>query len=107
MLILLVAVGLIVLGSWLLASHKEELPVTLPPLTRTLIYCGDCVGDGYWPTKTRLTISGQCSGCGGRSYVLAAKLAPMIQARTRREREIPEHSDITLQPLENEWQYEP
>jgi hypothetical protein len=36
------------------------------------IICGDCCGEGESPRKTYLDRSGNCSQCGGRSYILAS-----------------------------------
>ena len=39
------------------------------------IICGDCSGDTQRPIKTYLDLHGNCSRCGGRSYVLASSLS--------------------------------
>lgn len=39
------------------------------------IICGDCSGDQSTPVKTYLDRSGNCSHCGGRSYLLASAVA--------------------------------
>jgi hypothetical protein len=36
------------------------------------IICGDCSGDGERPLKTYLDRHGNCSQCGGHSYMLAS-----------------------------------
>jgi hypothetical protein len=36
------------------------------------IICGDCSGDGERPVKTYLDRHGNCSQCGGHSYMLAS-----------------------------------
>ena len=38
------------------------------------IICGDCAGDNPIPVKTYLDHSGNCSQCGGASYLLASSL---------------------------------
>ena len=38
------------------------------------IVCGDCSGDGISPHRTYLNRLGNCSECGGHSYVLASNL---------------------------------
>jgi hypothetical protein len=39
------------------------------------IICGDCSGDSIIPVKTYLDRSGNCSQCGGHSFLLASTLA--------------------------------
>lgn len=46
------------------------------------IICGDCSGEGRIPVKTYLDRCGNCSQCGGRSFVLAANCALRIQHLT-------------------------
>lgn len=48
--------------------------VTPRSITALMIICGDCAGDRQNPRKTLLAGNGTCGHCGGRSYVLAAKL---------------------------------
>ncbi|HXG93520.1 MAG TPA: hypothetical protein VNN73_14320 [Blastocatellia bacterium] len=38
------------------------------------IICGDCAGDSIIPVKTYIDRFGNCSQCGGRSYLLASSL---------------------------------
>jgi hypothetical protein len=38
------------------------------------IVCGDCAGYDLLPRQTYLTKDNCCSGCGGRSYALAAEV---------------------------------
>jgi len=46
------------------------------PLTMSVqIICGDCAGEGIRPNRTCLDWHGQCTQCGGRSYVLASIVA--------------------------------
>ena len=63
---------------------------TLPRVTGVRIVCGDCglrdeAADDdkktVLPRQTFMNVRGQCSRCGGRSFVLAAELAPVL-ART-------------------------
>jgi hypothetical protein len=42
-------------------------------ITSLMIICGNCAGDHQNPRKTLLTKDGNCSACGGGSYVLASK----------------------------------
>ena len=48
-------------------------------VTSQMIICGNCAGHASLPRKTFLRRDGCCSTCGGRSYVLAAKLAPRLE----------------------------
>lgn len=95
---LIFALGVIAAGWLLLMERKPDVRVSSAPLlTRTVIICGECglSPDGSaLPIKTRLTIRGLCSGCGGRSFVLASKLAPILAQRMKREREVKEYSDL-------------
>lgn len=47
--------------------------------TGVQIICGDCSGEGRIPVKTYLDRNGNCSQCGGRSYLLAANCALRMQ----------------------------
>jgi len=47
-------------------SHTDLLMVGVQ------IICGDCCGDADSPLKTYLDRKGNCSQCGGRSYILAS-----------------------------------
>lgn len=48
--------------------------------TGVQIICGDCSGESRLPVKTYLDKNGNCSQCGGQSYILAANCALRIQA---------------------------
>jgi len=50
----------------LIESHNHLVTVGVQ------IICGDCCGEGDSPRKTYLDRSGNCSQCGGRSYILAS-----------------------------------
>jgi hypothetical protein len=43
------------------------------------IICGDCSGSDDRPVKTYLDIHGNCSQCGGHSYILASNRAVYAQ----------------------------
>src|SRR5262245_18340728 len=47
------------------------------------IICGNCSGEDDRPVKTYLDRVGQCSMCGGRSYVLASAVATNMFAAGR------------------------
>jgi hypothetical protein len=52
--------------------------------THVQIVCGNCGGDDLVPRKTLLCEDGRCSHCGGRSYIPAARLEPIIAERIKR-----------------------
>jgi hypothetical protein len=88
-----------------------EMPLRQPPkLTAIRILCGDCANrwdpDSREPraerTHTVLTTAGVCSGCGGRSYVLASLYAPALYAKIKHERAAMECPIFTDAPRE-EW----
>lgn len=54
--------------------RERDREVAPRAITQTLIVCGNCGGDEPLPRKTFLTADGRCDACGGRSYVLAARL---------------------------------
>jgi len=56
-------------------NHSEQL---IEPRASILtigvqIICGDCSGEDDRPIKTYLSRTGNCSQCGGRSYILASR----------------------------------
>jgi hypothetical protein len=53
------------------ASHLIE-PRTEPLTIGIQIICGDCSGEGERPIKTYLDRHGNCTQCGGHSYILAS-----------------------------------
>jgi hypothetical protein len=62
------------------------------------IICGDCSGEAESPVKTYLDRSGNCTQCGGRSYMLASSrilYAHQLMDSCLSERE----SDVRLQPI--------
>lgn len=63
-----------------LLNERERQLETVRVLRQEMIVCGDCMGDEYLPRKTRLTDSGCCAKCGGRSYVLASLLCARLAA---------------------------
>ena len=52
----------------------------MPRMTEMKIVCGDCGGDEIKPVETILMSDGFCAGCGGHSFVCAARLS-MVLAR--------------------------
>ena len=58
------------------------------------IVCGDCSGDGESPIRTYMDRYGNCSQCGGHSYLLAASLA-LNSAALKAARLVQAHSAAT------------
>lgn len=56
------------------ANSEPLTRAAVPVVTNVQIVCGDCGGDALFPLKTLLTSDGYCSRCGGRNFVLAAKI---------------------------------
>lgn len=79
----------------LMKSHKTDPAQLSEPRTSLLtmgvqIICGDCSGDESRPLKTYLDRHGNCSQCGGHSYILAssrALYAQQVMAERRMEAE--------------------
>ena len=79
----------------LMKSHKTDPAQLNEPRPSLLtmgvqIICGDCSGDESRPLKTYLDRHGNCSQCGGHSYILAssrALYAQQIMAERRLESE--------------------
>ena len=68
----------------LMKSHKTDPAQLSEPRTSMVtlgvqIICGDCSGDESRPLKTYLDRHGNCSQCGGHSYILAASRALYAQ----------------------------
>jgi len=87
-------IGLVGAVIWLWGRFLAlpETPLRHPPkLTTISVFCGNCANrwdpDSRLPraplTRTLLTTAGVCSGCGGRSYVLASMYAPIIRDTIR------------------------
>jgi hypothetical protein len=58
---------------------EPRVPVTLVGIQ---IICGDCAGDEVRPKRTYLDLFGNCSQCGGHSFVLASNVAAnLMKAR--------------------------
>jgi hypothetical protein len=53
-------------------SSRLIEPRSEPVTTAIQIICGDCSGEENLPRKTYLDRFGNCSQCGGHSYILAA-----------------------------------
>lgn len=75
MVVTMIAIGL---ASVVLMKSRTDDPAQLnQPRPRMLtvgiqIICGDCSGDDERPVKTYLDRTGNCSHCGGSSYLLAS-----------------------------------
>ncbi|HKA18668.1 MAG TPA: hypothetical protein VKN18_10280 [Blastocatellia bacterium] len=64
------------------------------------IICGNCCGEAESPRKTYLDRSGNCSQCGGRSYILASTrivyAQQIIDSRlSRRDTGPRQHPDVS------------
>jgi cbb3-type cytochrome oxidase cytochrome c subunit len=69
----------IVVASAMLLSHNAEQARLMEPRSSIItmgiqIICGNCAGDADRPERTYLDRDGNCSQCGGHSYVLASSL---------------------------------
>jgi hypothetical protein len=100
---LLLAASVIAIGFRLLTARVPDVFVSrasLPMPTHTQIICSNCSGDDLLPRKTRLALLGReacCENCGSTSYALAASLGPVLAQRLRREREVKEYCDVSIQ----------
>src|SRR5262249_20972945 len=69
----------LVIASIVLTSHRSD-PAQLNeprgslPMMGIQIICGNCAGDELRPKRTYLDRSGNCSECGGHSYLLATSI---------------------------------
>ena len=78
MVIIILTSGLIMALVYFLSSKtaadSSALSEPRPPIVTIgiQIICGDCAGEKDPPVKTYLDRSGNCSQCGGQSYILAA-----------------------------------
>src|SRR5215468_9864968 len=69
----------LVIVSVVLTSHKPDPsqlhePRGSLPMMGIQIVCGNCAGDEFRPKRTYLDRSGNCSECGGHSYLLASSI---------------------------------
>src|SRR5215467_12082490 len=69
----------LVIVSVVLTSHKPDPsqlhePRGSLPMMGIQIVCGNCAGDEFRPRRTYLDRSGNCSECGGHSYLLASNI---------------------------------
>jgi len=70
----------------MLVSHNSDQARLMEPKSSIVtvgiqIVCGDCGGDAVRPERTYLDRYGNCSQCGGSSYVLASNLYAGNSAR--------------------------
>jgi len=73
-LILAIAVASVMLVSHRAAeAHLLEQKASIITVGIQII-CGDCAGEEHRPDRTYLDRNGNCSQCGGHSYVLASNL---------------------------------
>jgi hypothetical protein len=69
----------IVVASAMLLSHNAEQARLMEPRSSIItmgiqIICGNCAGEDDRPERTYLDRDGNCSQCGGHSYVLASSV---------------------------------
>ena len=77
MVIILAAAFALLLTWFLTKSYGDNSSQLIEPRSTVVttgiqIICGDCSGEEGLPKKTYLDSFGNCSQCGGHSYVLAA-----------------------------------
>lgn len=82
----LVVTALAIVSVFLTAQKTDPSQLLEPraglPALGVQIVCGDCSGDGISPRRTYLNRLGNCSECGGHSYVLASCLyRPALASR--------------------------
>jgi hypothetical protein len=62
-----------IIGFW--RSKEPTCKIPREVLARAVeIICSECSGDDWPPKRTEVTKHGQCSQCGGTSYILASKM---------------------------------
>lgn len=76
----------LVIVSVVLRSHRtDESQLTEPrvsvPMFGIQIVCGNCAGDELRPRRTYLDRLGNCSQCGGQSYLLASTVYGLNQGK--------------------------
>jgi hypothetical protein len=83
----LVVTALAIVSVFLTAQKTDPSQLLEPrvglPALGVQIVCGDCSGDGVSPRRTYLNRLGNCSECGGHSYVLASNLYRPAQVSRR------------------------
>ena len=110
----MLTVAIIVAAVWFWRRFLKlpEPPLREPPaLTTIRILCGNCANrwdpDSREPraerTHTVLTKAGACSGCGGRSYILASLYSPVLCDKIKRERVALEQPIYADRPRRDEW----
>src|ERR1051325_10023418 len=71
------ALAAVALFMWKKNQEMREQLLDTRVYLKTLgvqIICGNCSGEGEMPIRTYLDAHGNCSHCGGASYVLASTL---------------------------------
>lgn len=76
----------LVIVSIMLTSHKTDPaqlmePRSALPMMGIQIICGNCAGEEIRPRRTYLDRDGNCSECGGQSYLLASNIYGYAQPR--------------------------
>ena len=79
----------LVIVSIVLTSNRPDPaqlnePRGLMPTMGIQIVCGNCAGDELRPKRTYLDRAGNCSQCGGHSYLLASSVyGPQVKAEVQ------------------------
>jgi hypothetical protein len=73
-----VITALVIVSIVLTSNRPDPAQLNEPrgslPMVGIQIVCGNCAGDELRPRRTYLDRSGNCSECGGHSYLLAASV---------------------------------
>ena len=71
-----------------LKRRRAAKLASLPRPKQMEIVCVDCAGDDVYPNKTTLTTAGTCAGCGGRSFMNAAKISKNLAQHLGKQKEV-------------------
>ena len=73
-----VITALVIVSIVLTSNRPDPAQLNEPrgslPMMGIQIVCGNCAGDEFRPRRTYLDRSGNCSQCGGQSYLLASSV---------------------------------
>ncbi|HKF53968.1 MAG TPA: hypothetical protein VKJ45_00940 [Blastocatellia bacterium] len=73
-----VITALVIVSIVLTSNRSDPAQLNEPrgalPMMGIQIVCGNCSGDEFRPRRTYLDRSGNCSECGGHSYLLASSI---------------------------------
>jgi len=81
-----VITALVIVSIVLTSNRPDPAQLNEPrgslPMMGIQIVCGNCAGDEFRPRRTYLDRSGNCSECGGHSYLLASSIYGHNQPET-------------------------